>query len=152
MKSFRRAFADRSVPELRQLAKDRGLSGYSKLRKDELITLLRRRPKPKPRAQRPGRAQVPSGASGVQARALAPPGFQPVPVSMPEFIRVFDPDRPGTVFDFDARHPWQHELQGQLSARQRHEEERRLARRARRQRAAYKRRRRPLPQDDDIDA
>lgn len=32
---------DRTVPELRQRAKELGLSGYSKLRKDELIDLIR---------------------------------------------------------------------------------------------------------------
>ena len=34
-------YDERTVPELRDRARDLGLTGYSRMRKDELITLLR---------------------------------------------------------------------------------------------------------------
>jgi hypothetical protein len=38
---------DKTVPELKKMAKEKGYSGYSKLRRDELIKLLKSKPKSK---------------------------------------------------------------------------------------------------------
>ena len=54
----------KTVPELRSIAKDKGLRGYHKLKKDDLVALLLEQsaeemPTPPPRARRRGRRPVP---------------------------------------------------------------------------------------------
>ena len=48
-----RKFSELKVPELKALAKERGLRGYSKLRKAELIALLQTPPLPPAPCTRP---------------------------------------------------------------------------------------------------